>query len=91
MKKQFFEFFQIGFGVSLASIGPKVFLLPNEFLDGGITGIAILMSELYGLNISILLISVSFPFLIVSWFYPFKENNHKIHFGYYNLGHNGAF
>lgn len=53
MKKQFFEFFQIGFGALLASIGLKVFLLPNGFLDGGITDIAILLSELHGLNISI--------------------------------------
>ena len=68
MKKQFFEFFQIGFGVLLASLGLKVFLLPNGFLDGGVTGIAILLSELYGFNISVLLVGVSLPFLIMSWF-----------------------
>jgi uncharacterized membrane-anchored protein YitT (DUF2179 family) len=68
MKKQLSEFLKIAFGVLLASIGLKVFLLPNGFLDGGVTGIAILLSELFDFNISILLIGVSFPFLIMSWF-----------------------
>ena len=52
MKKQISEFLKIGLGVLLASIGLKVFLLPNGFLDGGVTGIAILLSELFDLNIS---------------------------------------
>ncbi|MET6989742.1 YitT family protein [Sediminicola arcticus] len=68
MKKQFSEFSQIGIGILLASLGLKMFLLPNGFLDGGVTGIAILLSELYNLNISIILVAVSFPFLIMSWF-----------------------
>ncbi len=68
MKKQISEFFQIGFGVLLASLGLKMFLLPNGFLDGGVTGIAILLSELYDLNISVILVAVSLPFLVMSWF-----------------------
>lgn len=68
MIKHFSEFFQIGVGVLLASLGLKVFLLPNGFLDGGVTGIAILLSELYGLNISIILVAVSLPFLLMSWY-----------------------
>lgn len=68
MKKQISEFFQIALGILLASLGLKVFLLPNGFLDGGVTGIAILLSELYELNISIVLVAVSLPFLIMSWF-----------------------
>ncbi len=67
MKKQFYEFLQITLGVLLASLGLKVFLIPNGFLDGGVTGIAILLAELYGFNISIVLIMISIPFLIISW------------------------
>lgn len=66
--KQVSEFFQIGFGVLLASLGLKVFLLPNGFLDGGVTGIALLLSEIYGWDISLVLIYVSIPFMIMSWF-----------------------
>lgn len=57
----------IGLGTLLASIGLKAFLLPNGFLDGGVTGIAILMSQLIGVNISVLLLIVSIPFLILAW------------------------
>lgn len=67
--KQFFiESFQICIGVVLASIGLKAFLLPNGFLDGGVTGIAILMSQIFEINISILLLIVSIPFLAMAWF-----------------------
>jgi uncharacterized membrane-anchored protein YitT (DUF2179 family) len=37
------EYGQIAIGVVLASIGLKAFLLPNGFLDGGVTGIALLV------------------------------------------------
>lgn len=61
------ESFQIGIGIVLASIGLKAFLLPNGFLDGGVTGIAILVSQLFDLNISIVLLVVSIPFLLIGW------------------------
>ena len=41
------EIGQIGFAIFLASIGLKMFLLPNGFLDGGATGIAILLSKVF--------------------------------------------
>ena len=41
--KSFSEYFQIGLGIVLASIGLKAFLLPNGFMDGGVTGIALLV------------------------------------------------
>lgn len=67
IKKLLFESFQIGIGILLASIGLKAFLLPNGFLDGGVTGIAILISQLFNLNISIVLLIVSLPFLFLGW------------------------
>ena len=68
MKQLFIEIFQISIGILLASIGLKAFLLPNGFLDGGVTGIAILLSELFDLNISMLLLIANIPFLILGWF-----------------------
>jgi uncharacterized membrane-anchored protein YitT (DUF2179 family) len=67
IKRVLSETFQIGLGVLLASIGLKAFLLPNGFLDGGVTGIAILISQLFDLNISIILLLVSIPFLFIAW------------------------
>lgn len=68
MKRIFSEVFQIALGILLASIGLKMFLLPNGFLDGGATGIAILLSELYDFDISYLILTVSIPFLILAWY-----------------------
>ena len=68
MQKLVSEIFQIAVGVLLASIGLKVFLLPNGFLDGGATGIAILLSEITGMDISFLLLFVSLPFLFLAWY-----------------------
>jgi uncharacterized membrane-anchored protein YitT (DUF2179 family) len=62
------EYGQIAIGILLASVGLKAFLLPNNFLDGGVTGIAILLSQQTGWNISILLILISIPFIIVGAF-----------------------
>lgn len=62
------EYSQIAIGIFLASIGLKAFLLPNNFLDGGVTGIAILLSSETGWDISVLLILLSIPFIIVGIF-----------------------
>tara|TARA_R110002051_G_scaffold75877_1_gene138093 strand:- start:65788 stop:66681 length:894 start_codon:yes stop_codon:yes gene_type:complete len=62
------EYFQIAFGIILASIGLKAFLLPNDFLDGGVTGIALLVRSQFDINISILLVAFSIPFLILGYY-----------------------
>jgi uncharacterized membrane-anchored protein YitT (DUF2179 family) len=62
------EYSQIALGVVLASLGLKAFLLPNGFLDGGVTGIAILLSEITNFDISFLLVIISAPFLLLAWF-----------------------
>ncbi len=50
-------------GVSSATIGLKGFLLPNHFLDGGITGISLLVSRLTGVELSILIALINVPFI----------------------------
>ncbi|MEY8847482.1 YitT family protein [Psychroserpens sp. XS_ASV72] len=62
------EYAQIFLGIVLASIGLKAFLLPNGFLDGGVTGVALLIETLVDINLSLLLIIFSVPFLILGYF-----------------------
>jgi uncharacterized membrane-anchored protein YitT (DUF2179 family) len=62
------EYLQIGLGILLASIGLKAFLLPNGFLDGGVTGIALLINSKLDINISYLLVGLSIPFLVLGYF-----------------------
>ena len=68
MKSLIKEWGQIAIAVLLASIGLKAFLLPNGFLDGGVTGIAILISELSEIELSVILPVATIPFLILGWF-----------------------
>lgn len=68
IKNAILEIGQIGFAIFLASIGLKMFLLPNGFLDGGATGIAILLSELFQVDISFILPIVSIPFFVIGFF-----------------------
>jgi uncharacterized membrane-anchored protein YitT (DUF2179 family) len=62
------EYFQIFIGVVLTSLGLKAFLLPNGFLDGGVTGIALLIRTQVDINMSYLLVVFSIPFLILGYF-----------------------
>ena len=64
----FSEYGQIGIGIVLASIGLKAFLLPNGFLDGGVTGVALLVRSQIDISLSVLLILFSIPFLILGYF-----------------------
>lgn len=69
----FWEVLQLGLAVLLASIGLKAFLLPNGFLDGGVTGIAILINGLTGIGVSWILPIISLPFFILAWFTVSKK------------------
>ncbi|WP_298761585.1 YitT family protein [uncultured Psychroserpens sp.] len=64
----FSEYFQIALGIVLASIGLKAFLLPNGFLDGGVTGVALLIRTQVDVSLSYLLIALSIPFLILGYY-----------------------
>ena len=57
----------ITFGVFAAAFGLESFLLPNNFIDGGATGIALLTSELSGISLSVLLLVINVPFVILGY------------------------
>ncbi|MGN6645059.1 MAG: YitT family protein [Cytophaga sp.] len=54
-------------GITSAAIGLKSFLLPTQFIDGGATGIALLLTELTRLGLSSLLIIINIPFVILGY------------------------
>lgn len=60
------EYFFILIGVFSAGFGLKGFLLPNKFIDGGATGISLLLENITNIPLGILLIVVNMPFLIIS-------------------------
>lgn len=54
-------------GVFAAGFGLKGFLLPNSFIDGGVTGVSLIVNELSDVPISVLLIILNVPFLILAY------------------------
>lgn len=62
------DYFQIVVGVILAGIGLKGFLVPNQFFDGGNTGISLLIRQLLGMDLSVILFCVNLPFIIVGYY-----------------------
>jgi uncharacterized membrane-anchored protein YitT (DUF2179 family) len=54
-------------GVASASFGLKSFLLPSNFIDGGVTGISLLVEQKTGISLSILLILINIPFVVLGY------------------------
>ncbi|MBY0477195.1 MAG: YitT family protein [Chitinophagaceae bacterium] len=55
------------FGCGLAVLAMRGFMIPNKFLDGGITGISILLHEVFHLNISLLVVVLNLPFIYLGY------------------------
>lgn len=58
---------QILIGCSLAILAMRGFMIPNKFLDGGVTGISILFHEVFHWNISILTILLNMPLVYLGY------------------------
>ncbi len=54
-------------GVLSAALGLKGFLLTNYFIDGGATGISLLISALSGVPVGLLILLVNIPFLLFGY------------------------
>ena len=54
-------------GAGLAALGIKSFLLPNGFIDGGATGVAMLIARLTGVPLALLLVLVNAPFVLLGY------------------------
>lgn len=54
-------------GVFVAGFGLKGFLLPNSFIDGGVTGISLIVNRMTGVSLSVLIILINVPFILVGY------------------------
>jgi uncharacterized membrane-anchored protein YitT (DUF2179 family) len=54
-------------GVLSAGFGLKGFLMPNDFIDGGVTGISLLIHAKTGFSISLMIILFNIPFILLGW------------------------
>ena len=59
--------FFIVLGAGLVGVALEIFLVPNQIIDGGITGVSIMSSHLSGVPIGIFLTILNLPFLIIGY------------------------
>src|ERR1700761_906985 len=55
-------------GILICGFALKSFLVPNAFFDGGVTGISLLIHELYHINIAVVIVTANIPFIIMGVF-----------------------
>lgn len=71
MKNNYFKIFVnvclLTIGALVAAIALEVFLIPNTILDGGVTGISIIISKLAHVPLSILVLVLNIPFVYVGY------------------------
>jgi uncharacterized membrane-anchored protein YitT (DUF2179 family)/HD superfamily phosphodiesterase len=64
-KFYFSDLILILIGVVTAAFALKGFLVPNNFFDGGITGISLLIHEIYHFNLAYVIVIVNLPFVLM--------------------------
>ena len=67
LKNEFKNFFLITIGIFSAGFGFKGFLLTNKFIDGGATGISLLISALSDIPLYYLIPLINLPFVIMAY------------------------
>ena len=54
-------------GIFSAGFGIKGFLLSSHFIDGGVTGISMLLASVLKVPLSILIVVINIPFIVLGW------------------------
>jgi uncharacterized membrane-anchored protein YitT (DUF2179 family) len=70
MKKVIREAFNIGLilmGILSAGLGLKGFLLSSRFIDGGVTGVSMLLADILGWPLAILILVINLPFIALGY------------------------
>lgn len=61
------SFFMLTLGAFLAALALETFLIPNTILDGGVTGVSIIISKLTEIPISLLVLVLNIPFVYIGY------------------------
>jgi uncharacterized membrane-anchored protein YitT (DUF2179 family) len=54
-------------GVLSAGFGLKGFLMPNDFIDGGVTGMSLLINAKFKIPLAAMIIVLNIPFILLGW------------------------
>lgn len=53
-------------GAVCSAFALRGFLVPNKFFDGGVTGISLILHEVYHVNIAYLIVALNLPFVLLA-------------------------
>ncbi|MDF7820207.1 YitT family protein [Runella sp. MFBS21] len=65
--RSFKDLILVSAGIASAAFGLESFLIPNSFIDGGATGISLLINTITGIPLYALLILVNLPFVFMAY------------------------
>lgn len=65
--KTIFEYLALTFGIVLAALSLESFLVPNLILDGGVTGVSMILSQLTPLPLSLFILILNIPFVYIGY------------------------
>lgn len=65
--KTIFEYLALTFGIVLAALSLESFLVPNLILDGGVTGVSMILSQLTPLPLSLFILVLNIPFVYIGY------------------------
>jgi uncharacterized membrane-anchored protein YitT (DUF2179 family) len=76
--RELINFLLIVLGILSAGMGIKGFLLSSHFIDGGVTGISMLLANVIGYPLSILILLINLPFVAlgfrqIGWMFALKS------------------
>jgi uncharacterized membrane-anchored protein YitT (DUF2179 family) len=57
----------ITIGALLMAVGLEIFLIPNQVIDGGVTGVSIMLSHITGVKLGIFLFLLNLPFVYLGY------------------------
>lgn len=61
------QIFLVVLGIFSAAFGLKGFLLSSHFIDGGVTGVSMLLSNIFGVPLSLLILLINLPFIALGY------------------------
>jgi uncharacterized membrane-anchored protein YitT (DUF2179 family) len=67
LSKKIFRAILITIGAILMATGLEIFLVPNKVIDGGVTGISIMLSHVTGFELGIFLFVLNLPFVYLGF------------------------
>lgn len=67
LKEHLLPIFMILIGAGCAAFSIECFLIPNTILDGGVTGVSMMINYLSGVRLSILVIVINIPFFFIGY------------------------